>query len=70
MFIEHRDTGCQTEASITNECGEAAGGWCAAAGACARVTRAPAGADAADVLIVLLHHHHAVPRPISDLNLS
>lgn len=35
-----------------------AGEVCAAAGACARVTRVQTAADTADVLIVLLPHTH------------
>ncbi|CAG9788012.1 unnamed protein product [Diatraea saccharalis] len=54
------------------------GGVCEAAGVCARVTRLPAPAAAspsptpsadyelADVLIVLLHHRHALPSPVHE----
>ncbi|XP_063826467.1 metabotropic glutamate receptor 1-like [Ostrinia nubilalis] len=78
-IVAHRDTSCQTEARGAGEgaeegAGAGPGGWCAAAGACARVTRAPLddggdGGGDADVLIVLLHHHHAVPPAISDHSL-
>lgn len=62
---ERRDAGCQTAAAASAARAQAPGahgGWCAAAGACARVTRSAADQrGVADVLIVLLHHQHALP---------